>query len=420
MSVRLTEEGIVESKQTYSINNLALSLNIAIDTKIENKTRRWETKKLVVNVVLMNMLACHYRKARLHYSRDKNARVKSMYNSRGINGYDLMKAIDFLEDMGYLVNHIAKRQYGKVEDKMSSWIEPTPFFMSEFISDEELLMKANNAFNAAWMPIIMRDDNKEPVDYRADENTFAMSAVLNRLNEVNSKFVFTDHDGLKFQNLYCRIFNNSNFMEGGRFYKASVLNIPNRATSNRLKIKIDGEDVVEVDYTALHIFMTAEKLGCAHEYGDDPYKRVAGIPRNVVKLAVNIMFNCTSRGQAIRSIKDRVAKLGYVEQSATEIVTAIYHAFPQLTNEFCYKQCSGLRLQNQDSWMTHYVANVMSTLSRPYLPIHDSGIVRAQDEELLIELMCEAYREILDAKGIVHMKSSKMVDGEVVKTDVSC
>lgn len=419
MRIVVTEEGVVESRQTYSINNKAMSLNIAIDPKIENKTRRWKTKKIVVNVVLMNMLACVSKGVRLYYSRQKNMKAKSMYNTRGISNYEIMKAIDVLEEQGYLVNHVASRQYGKVEDKMSSWIEPTPFFMSEFMTQEELLIKANSAFNAAWMPIIMRNEKKEPVDYRADEYTFAIETVVNRMNETNSKFVFTDENGQEFQNWYSRIFNNSNFQEGGRFFKASVLNIRNKE-NNRLYIKIDGEEVVEVDYTALHIFMIAEKLKCADMLGDDPYKLVQGIDRQAVKLAVNIMFNCTSRLQAVQSINSKIEEIGYKQHSGSEIVTAVFKAFPQLKDEFCNKQCTGLKLQNQDSWMTHYVANVMSTLGKPFLPVHDSAIVRRQDEATLIELMCKAYKETLGVDSIVHMKSSKIVNGELVKVDVSC
>jgi hypothetical protein len=367
----------------------------------------------------MNMIACSSKNIRLFYSRDKNARTKSIYNTRGINGYDVIKAIDMLEEKGYLVNHIAPRQYGTSGDKMSSWIEPTDFFKSEFMTQEELLMRADMAYCAAWLPIIMRNEKKEPVDYRADENTFAIEAVINRLNETNAKFKFTDEHGEEFQNWYSRIFNNSNFQEGGRFYKASVLNIPNKE-KNRLRIKIDNEPVVEVDYTALHIFMLAEKLKCADQLGDDPYMLVENIDRTAVKLAVNIMFNCTSRLQAVQSINSKMQEIGYKAHSGSQIVTAIFKAFPQLKDEFCNKNCTGLKLQNQDSWMTHYVANVMSTLGKPFLPVHDSGVVRAQDEALLIQLMCEAYNHTLKTDSIVHMKLSKIVDGQVVKIDVSC
>jgi len=423
MKVRLTDEGVIQSCKTYSINNRHILLNVAIDIKVKNKTRPWKTKKpTVTNIIIMNMLYSLNKNCRLYYSRQKSAAYKSTYNVRGLSNYHIMNAIDELEQLGYLFNRIASRQYDmKDEHTMSSWIEPTPFFKSEFLTDTELMMKANSAFNAAWMPIIMRDADKNPIDYRADEYSFAIENVVTRLNETNDQFVFTDHDGLEFQNLYCRIFNNSNFMQGGRFYKASVLNIENKESDNRLRIKIDGESVVEVDYTALHIFIAAEKLGIAHTLGDDPYKRITDIDRNIVKLSINTMFNCTSRGQAVKALGKRFKELKYTERSSVQVVEAVFSAFPELKHEFCYQQCSGLTMQNKDSWMTHYVANVMSTLGKPFLPVHDSGIVRAQDEALLIELMCNAYKQTLNVDSIVHMKASRMgADGVKVKDDVSC
>lgn len=422
MSIEIDDSGIVLSRQTYSINNRFINLDVAIDLKVKNKTKRWKVKsKAILNVVIMNMLAAMYKKHRLYYSRQKNKKESTIYNQRGISNYEVCRAIDELEELGYLVNHKAQRQYGNTqEDKMPSWIQPTPFFAREFITDVESLIQANNAWVAAYVPLIMKDKNKNPVDYRADENTFAICAVLHRLNDVNSRYTFTDHEGLEFTNFYSRVFNNENFEEGGRFYRANVLNIENKKSKNRLRILIDNKPVVEVDYTALHIFMLAEQKGIAHTLGDDPYKRVEGIDRSVVKLAINTMLNCSSRTQAVKSVASDLRKLSYTAHSGSEVVGAIFHAFPEFKEELCNKQCTGLHLQNIESWMTHYVANNMATLGKPFLPVHDSGIVRYEDKDLLIELMCNAYKNQLNVDSIVHMKINYMCNNAVVKEDVSC
>lgn len=421
MVVKVTEEGIVVSTQTYSINNRTMHLNIVIDDKIKNKTKRWKVRsKLAVNVVIMNVISCAKKSHRLHYSRRNLARVTNMYNVRGLSNPDIMKAVDELVKLGYLINHIEPPQYGRVEDKMSSWIQPTPFFASEFMTDAEMIIKADNAWVAAFMPIIMKDENKEPVDYRADENTWAIAAVLNRLNAVNGEHVFIDHEGLEFTNHYSRIFNNSNFEEGGRFFRANVLGIENKQSKNRLRILIDSCPVVEVDYTALHLFMLAEQMGIADTLGDDPYTLVEGIARPVVKVAVNTMLNCTSRLQAIQSVNSSIRKLGYKAHSGSEIVSAIFKAFPEFKDQFCNKQCTGLSLQNGESWMTHFVANVMSTLGKPLLPVHDSAIVKKEDMRDLIDLMSEAYKWRLKVDSIVHMKANWLENNAVVKLDVSC
>lgn len=424
MSVEIDScTGVVTSIQTYNINNRYINYDIPIDLRVKNKTKRWKVKnKAILNVVVMNMLASMYKKHRLYYSRQRNKKEVNIYNQRGISNAEICNAVDELESLGLLINHRAPRQYGFTqEDKMPSWIQPTPFFATEFVTGVESLIQANNAWIGAFVPIIMKDKDKNPVDYRADENTFAICAVLHRLNDVNSRYVFTDHEGLEFTNFYGRVFNNENFEEGGRFFKANVLNIENKESKNRLRIKIDGKPIVEVDYTALHLFILAEQKGLAHMLGDDPYKRVEGIDRSIVKLAVNTMLNCSSRLQAVQSVNSDIRKLGYEGCTGSEVVGAIFKAFPAFKDDFCNKQCTGLFLQNQESWMTHYVANNMSTLGRPFLPVHDSGIVLAEDKGLLVELMCNAYKEILKVDSIVHMKVAYIKDnGEDGKDDVSC
>ena len=100
---------------------------------------------------------------------------------------------------------------------------------------------------------------------------------------------------------------------------------------------------------------------------------------------------------------------------------AIFKAFPDFVDEFCHPLCTGLKLQNTDSWMAHYVVNIFSTLGIPILPIHDSFIVRKQDADTLIEAMHGAYQqtlEVFDSK--VMMKLSQIEDNVVVVRDVSC
>jgi uncharacterized protein YbaR (Trm112 family) len=391
MRVKVTEEGVTVGVRTYCINNRFISFNIEIDMKVKNKTTRWKVKsRAIVNIVIMSMLACVEKKHRLHYSRQRNKKEITLYNKRGISNYEIMKAVDELEQMGMLTNHIAPRQFN-TKDAMSSWIEPTQLFISTFLTETEQAAKADAAFIAAYMPIIVRDGDKKPVDFRADEYTFAIAAVVNRLNEVNSKHVFIDPEGKEFTNLFSRIFSNSSFAQGGRFFRGNILNIENKKSKDRLRILIDGESVVEVDYTSLHLFMMAEKLGC----------------RLQATQAINKHF---------QSVPDK----SYDFTRGGDVVKAIFNAFPDFKDKFCSVNCTGLELQNDESWMTHYVANVMSTLGLPFLPVHDSGIVRKSDLDTLIELMSSAYKSVLKTENVAHMKLSYIDKNAALKRDVSC
>jgi hypothetical protein len=430
MRVKVTEEGVTVGVRTYCINNRFISFNIEIDMKVKNKTTRWKVKsRAIVNIVIMSMLACVEKKHRLHYSRQRNKKEITLYNKRGISNYEIMKAVDELEQMGMLTNHIAPRQFN-TKDAMSSWIEPTQLFISTFLTETEQAAKADAAFIAAYMPIIVRDGDKKPVDFRADEYTFAIAAVVNRLNEVNSKHVFIDPEGKEFTNLFSRIFSNSSFAQGGRFFRGNILNIENKKSKDRLRILIDGESVVEVDYTSLHLFMMAEKLGCVDKLGSDPYlmpltptQKMNEANRDLIKFSINTMLNCTSRLQATQAINKHfqsVPDKSYDFTRGGDVVKAIFNAFPDFKDKFCSVNCTGLELQNDESWMTHYVANVMSTLGLPFLPVHDSGIVRKSDLDTLIELMSSAYKSVLKTENVAHMKLSYIDKNALVKRDVSC
>jgi hypothetical protein len=83
-----------------------------------------------------------------------------------------------------------------------------------------------------------------------------------------SKLVFR----LKYEACH-RVFNNSSFKNGGRFYGASHLDIPSHM---RGFIRINGEPVVELDYDALHIVMLYHLRGLDINLAQDPYEIIVG------------------------------------------------------------------------------------------------------------------------------------------------
>lgn len=426
--VSVTEDGVTLVNECY--NNRFISSNIKIDQRVSNLTRRWKVKSAVgINVVIMNLIASVLKKSRLHYSRDKNcSTAKSRYNRKGISNYVIMKAIDTLEQLGYVNNYVATRQFN-TEYKMSSWISASPKFLAEFCTDTELSAKADAAYIAEHLPIILRDEDKLPVDYRDEMNLRAIASVVHRLNAVNGTYRFIDPEGLEFENLYTRVFNNSSFEEGGRWYKAGILNMENKQSKNRLRILIDSEAVAEVDYSNLHLRIVAERKGCTNLLASDAYLMPLSvlqgteINRSLIKYSVNLMLNCVSRRsacQAVQSHLNSAPKGTYCFSKGTDVVDAIYKAFPQFDDVFCQKISSGLLLQNTDSWLVHYVANVFSTMGYPLLPVHDSFICRKQDVELLIETMSCAYKQTLNTENKAAMKINYIENNALVIRDVSC
>lgn len=429
MTVKITADGVVQEARLHSINDRYMALNISIDAKVKSKTRRWDVRdKVAINVVVMNLLACCERKERLYYSRDTVKATKSRYNTRKISTYSIIKAIDELEALGLVNNYIARQQFN-TKDAMSSYMTPTDAFMEQFCTTTELAIKADRAALLAHIPIVLKDVKGNVIDYRTTPEIAIMERILDNLNYMNSTHKFVDDDGVEFVNLYTRIFNNSSFELGGRFFRAAILNMEHKKSKNRLRILIDRQQVVECDYSSLHLRILAEQLGCIDTLDDDAYMTPLQLAhcndanRDLMKLAVNIMLNSTGRQKATAAIQSHInkcAKDSYCFSSGRDVVDAVYNAFPQFADSFCQPGSTGMSLMHYESMMTSFVAHHMTTYGLPVLPVHDSNICRLEDADTLIELMSQAYKHVLKTDKKARMKLNMIVDNVHVKRDVSC
>ena len=91
-----------------------------------------------------------------------------------------------------------------------------------------------------------------------------------------------------------RIFNNSDFRQGGRIYAegGAWQSLPK---AERLKLLINGEPVVEIDYSQLHPVLAYAQ--CEHSFPGGAYD-VPGYPRDLVKIAVSVLLNSASQNGA--------------------------------------------------------------------------------------------------------------------------
>lgn len=429
MTVKITADGVVEEVRLHSVNDRYFNINIAVESEVKRKTQRWKVKnKAATNVVLMNLLACANRKERLYYSRGNNSPTRNRYNKRKMSTYSVITAVDELEAMGYLTNYIAPRQFNR-KDAMSSYMTPTDAFMEQFCTTVELAIKADRAALLAHIPLELRDVNGNVIDYKSTPEIAIMERILDNLNYMNSTHHFVDDDGLEFVNLYTRIFNNSSFELGGRFFRAAILNMEHKKSKNRLRILIDRQQVVECDYSSLHLRILAEQLGCIDTLEDDAYMTPLALSdcteanRDLMKLAVNIMLNSTGRGKATAAIQSHInkcAKGSYCFSSGKDVIDAVYQAFPQFADSFCQPGSTGMSLMHYESMMTSFVAHHMTTYNLPVLPVHDSNICRLEDADTLIELMSQAYKHVLKTDKVARMKLNMIVNNVHVKRDVSC
>ena len=202
-----------------------------------------------------------------------------------------------------------------------------------------------------------------------------------------------------------RIFSRGSLDKGGRFYRGWWQDIP---SIHRPHIRINGKKTIEVDYSGMHLNMLYALCNTEYPYGKDPYD--LGLQdwmgkedsrRKVIKKAFNAILN-DEEGTYKLEEEDEVL-LGL---SNDELHEKLKNTHPRVYREI--KSDIGLRLQKLDSDIAEDVLLQLTSLSIPCLPVHDSFIVTASNELLLIDLLKKTFRK--------HIGVDIKVDVDVVKS----
>ena len=211
--------------------------------------------------------------------------------------------------------------------------------------------------------IRLKDRDDKLNDYRDTNNTISMRRRLEEINEALSAADLelhaptAKHDGMllrvgndhvlypAMRALY-RIFNRGSFSYGGRFYGTWWQQIPKKI---RPQLLIDGEPTIEHDYPQLHPNMLYAQIGARLE--GDAYA-VDGWPRNLVKVAFNILVNAENHDSALRAIALEIGGEGAYAR-ATSLIEAIKLRHPTITRVF--HSDAGIRLQRRDADMAETI-----------------------------------------------------------------
>ena len=187
-----------------------------------------------------------------------------------------------------------------------------------------------------------------------------------------------------------RVFNDGLWTAGGRFYGGWWQSLPKAI---RRTITIDGEPTVELDFKSLHPRMLYHLSHRPLDPQDDPYvlgEEWREVDRNLVKVAFNQLLAINGTGNPKRPKNAGLPK----GRSYKALVDAIEQRHWQVAGWF--RGGRAVRLQNLDSMIAETVLDVFTrSVGRPVLPVHDSFIVAARDEEQLGYTMSCAYRDHL-------------------------
>jgi hypothetical protein len=260
-------------------------------------------------------------------------------------------------------------------------------------------------------PIILRDADKKPIDYHETRETIGMRREIEAQNEAIAGAQFGGGNVVQFVAPLRRIFNEK-LSQGGRFY-AEGGGWQKFSKAERRHIQIDGEPVVEVDYSQFHPTLAYAQAG--HPVPENAYD-IPSFERALVKISFNIMLNSSSRSGSRHTIahKPEMVRMvlgddfpegplgeemwyraaakhpGFAQsanQQAQRLMDAIMAKHSPISRMFFTG--AGLALQRLDSDIAEAVMREMRRRGIVVLPVHDSFLAPASKAAELETIMID-------------------------------
>jgi len=263
--------------------------------------------------------------------------------------------------------------------------------------------------------IIIKDENKKFIDYVDDDNTNQMRQNLKLINEkIKKTRISLDITDEQYRDLISRlsndkdyretidftrvalhrVFNNSSWENGGRFYGAWWQNIPKEY---RMYIDINHKSTVEVDYSGHHVRMLYANAGI--DPPDDPYD-LDEFDRDIQKRAMLILINTQGATKAANAIRHNL------KIPPSPILKALERRHQAISKHFYTG--SGLRLMNEDSNIAEKVILMMMDRGATVLPVHDSFVVRNTYQNDLIKVMESVFTEFYGKSASLKVKTTSL------------
>lgn len=265
--------------------------------------------------------------------------------------------------------------------------------------------------------IILRNKDKKDIEYEDTDYIHQMRENLRDYNELLHR-TFIDIPSLdkpiiqkkgdknsiritQNNKFVRRIFHNSTFKEGGRYYGGWWQNIPKEF---RREIYINDTPTIEDDYSALHVMLVYDKLGIEYDWKKDPYH----IPikfinseeeeRLVGKLFLLTALNAKTTQSGFKAARSEFTDNNirypgkFKDKFLEDYLNKVINKHPPLEEYLCSN--AGVELMNIDSQITEKIVNRFTKKKIPILCLHDSFIVSVEHDDELRTQMLKSIKEV--------------------------
>ncbi|BBA68615.1 hypothetical protein [Geobacter sulfurreducens] len=391
-----------------------------------------KTKKYI-KVLTLDLYVAHVADSTQYigYPRNHNELKNNRYNALFIKTDLLAKIIDWFIALGYVTNKLG--HYFDAS-KRQSRVRATDKLIS-LIKDEFRVSPLMIRQHEDMETICLRDDQKKKIEYDDTPETNLMRKKLQYINDLLDKTLINlylpdaelnklmhrmitgkvesdiEHEeprgAIDFnrRHLY-RVFNNSSFEQGGRFYGGWWQGIPREY---RKYIKINHMLTVEADFSGMHINLLYAQKGLEMPF-DFPY-HLDGMPegtKEVVKRSLLTIINAKDRASALKSIRQQIreGKLTLPEGiTKIEEIILPFEEKHEAIKEFFFSG-QGVYLQKLDSMIAEEIMMFLAQKGIPALPLHDSFLVSHPQERALKHAMQQAYTKVTGRIAKIDNKTS--------------
>lgn len=385
------------------------------DTVNASHPKESESIRHCIGLVIVNLLA----NSEVAYSRNKNFYTEN--RTRKYTWTNMLKAVDIAEEKGYAIKSQKGYWDRDFEKGLSSTLSVGPR-LDEFgrLEEVELDIESLPLLSVDGKPVF---DNIGLAFLKAHSDSVKLETrtLLARLDRVYGEALRLNREYWNHMEINCRNIKARErylsrvgltrmFKSGGvgRWFQKGGLSYQGLSKEERSKLLLNTEEVVELDYPAMHphIMYAWEGKQCP----DDFYERVmtlSGCSRFVAKSVTLIAVNARSyrsfigainleRGQYAKANKgravpqpilyDELKKCGLLPK---DIIQSVKEVHPALEKYIYSGEANRLMLEESDI-MTSVLLRLME-LGIPALPVHDSVITPIQDRNVVRQVMIDKY-----------------------------
>jgi hypothetical protein len=272
--------------------------------------------------------------------------------------------------------------------------------------------------------VILRDEEKQDVEYEDTNQTKAMRSLLKRYNDLLAKthidLDYLDKPVIHFNNpkaapltitqgdkFVRRVFNKDRWDKGGRFYGGWWQRCP---SDLRRHICLSGIATQEVDFSGLHIVLLYAQKDIDYwaTIKEDPY--IVEWPdgtdpdidqRDAAKLLLLTAINAENEEKAFKGFRAQCQTFNPEKKLTNKALRVVLTKLKEKHKPIADKIASGagIDLMYIDSQITERLIDHFTNEGVPILTIHDSYVVPFSRDNELIREMKKAFYDVTKVKN---------------------